>query len=126
LGSTLSGTAVEPLEIVPHALKRTALLIDLPTQPAAPWRRIAEDGEKSGRFTAGPARLRHQTVDFELLTVDRVFDSANLFDASRIGVASIERCELGFQPLAGRIGRLRMRRGEARQRQQGNHSGLAG
>ena len=60
------------------------LLSDLPTQPAALWRHIAEDGEKSGRFTADPARLRHQTVDFELLTVDRVFDSANLFDAGRI------------------------------------------
>src|SRR4029077_17909256 len=98
------------LDFVPMALRPIWLLIDLPTQPAAPWLRIAEDGEKSGRFTAGPARLRHQSVDFELLTYDRVFYSANLFDAGRIGVALIERCELGFQPLAGRIGRLRMRR----------------
>ena len=59
--------------------------------------------------------LRDQPVDFELLAVDRFFGAADLIGARRIVVAAVERGELGFQPLAGRIWRLRERRGAGRQ-----------
>ena len=103
LGGAFGGAAVELFELILHALERIALLVDLAVEPAALRRRIAEDREEAGAFAAHAARLRDQPVDLELLAVDRVLGAADLLRARRIAVAAIERSELGFQPLAGRI-----------------------
>jgi hypothetical protein len=116
LRGAFGGAATELLVLVLQALERIALLVDLPAQTAALRRRNVEDREKAGTFTAAAARLRDQPVDLELLAVDRVLGAADLVGARRIAVAAVERRKLGFQPLAGRVLRLRKRADARRQR----------
>ena len=104
--------------------RRVALLVDLAVERAALRRRVAEDREEAGAFAAHAARLRHQPVDLELLAVDRVFGAANLVGAGRIVIAAVERGELGFQPLAGRVRRGCCASATA-QRREGRHAAAA-
>ena len=52
LGGAFCRATIEPFQIVPHALKCIALLIDLPAQPTALRRRIAEYREEAGAFAS--------------------------------------------------------------------------
>ena len=116
LRGAFGGAAAELFELILHALERVALLVDLPVKAAALRRRIAEDREEAGAFAAHATRLRDQPVDLELLAVDRILSAADLVGAHRIVVAAVERGQLGFQPLAVRIRRLRKRAGARRKR----------
>ena len=91
LRGAFGGAAAQLFQLVLQAIERIALLVDLPVQAAALRRRIAEDREKAGAFTAHMARLRDQPVDLELLAVDCVFRAADLIGAHGIVVAAVER-----------------------------------
>ena len=108
-----------------HALKRDALLIDLPDSDRRAGGILLKIEKKPELSHSDPTRLLPpQPVDFEVLAIDRVFDAARSVQrVPGVGVASIERCQLGFQPLAGRIGRTgRAPQRCARQRQQSRQS----
>jgi hypothetical protein len=105
-------SAVEALEIRPHALESISLLVQLPHQPAALRGWIAEDREKPEALTSYAARLGDQPIDFKLLAVDHFFAAPNLLGARRICIAAIEASQLGFESLANRVRGLGLRNGE--------------
>ena len=70
-------------------------------------------------------RLRHQAVDLQLLTVDRIFRATNLVGAGRVRVALIDCRQLRLKPLACRIRRLCVGSGDSRQRNSGGKCRLA-
>jgi hypothetical protein len=114
LGGTFGGAAVEVLQVVAHTLESVALLVDLPGESTTLGRRIAENREEARAFTANAARLCDQPIDFKLLPIDHVLRAVDLVGTCRVGIAAINRGQLRFKPLAGGIGRLRQRRGDAR------------
>ncbi|HET8544172.1 MAG TPA: hypothetical protein VFL68_06680 [Pseudolabrys sp.] len=89
------------------------MLVNLAIKRAALRRRGAENGEEAGTLTTNTPRLRHEPIDFELLTIDHVFRAPNLVGAGWIRVALVKRRELRLKPLASGICGLRIGRRQA-------------
>jgi hypothetical protein len=99
--------------LIAHAFEPKALLVNLAIERTALRRRIAENREETGALAPDASGLRHQAVDFHLLTVDHVFGAPNLIGAGWIRVALVKRRELRLKPLTSGICRLCIGRRQA-------------
>ena len=100
LGSALGRATVEPLQIIPHALERVALLIDLPIRIpphcGGGLLKIEKNPELSQPMRRDCATSRSTSI---LLAIDHILCTADLLDTCRIGIAPIQAGKLCFEPL---------------------------
>src|SRR4029078_5979757 len=109
---------MERLKLIAHPIKPEPLLVNLSSKRAALRRRVTEKGEEAGAVAPDPPRLRHQPVDLKLLAIDHVFRAPNLVGAGGVCITLVNRRQLRLEPLACRVRRLGVGRGQSQTNRQ--------